>query len=141
VKGSRIPFQPDRPSNVVDRNLVFADLASNHAEKMERIGMMRGDGENLPINLFGNLRPTGLMVLDRNCQRFRNCCHGEIMTTRLASRNIFLRAVPDSRSPSLDVGPLFRYFNLTCGQRLAQIVLRRRVIHQARRRRQGRIAS
>jgi hypothetical protein len=48
---------------------------SNHAEKMQRVGLIRLDLKNLPINLFGGLQPTGLMVLDRNRQCFRNRCH------------------------------------------------------------------
>ena len=50
-------------------------LVSNHAEKMERIGMIRLDRENLPIDLLGGLQPAGLMVLDRNRQCFGNRCH------------------------------------------------------------------
>ena len=75
MEGSRIPFQPDRPSNVFDGNLVLAHLVSNHAEKMERIGLIRLDCENLPIDLLGSLQPAGLMVLDRNRQCFGNRCH------------------------------------------------------------------
>ena len=75
MEGSRIPFQPDRPSNVLDGNLVLAHLVSNHAEKMNRIGLIRFSLENLPIDLLGSLQPTGLMVLDRNRQCFGNRCH------------------------------------------------------------------
>ena len=75
MEGSRIPFQPDRPSNVLDGDLVLAHLVGNHAEKMERIGMIRLDRENLPVDLLGSLQPTGLMVLDRNRQCFGNRCH------------------------------------------------------------------
>ena len=41
VEGSHIPFQPDRPSDVLDGDLVLAHLVGNHAEKMPRIGMIR----------------------------------------------------------------------------------------------------
>ena len=75
MEGSLIPFQPDRPSNVLDGNLVLARLVSNHAEKMPRIGMIRLDRENLPVNLLGGLQPAGLMMLDRNRQCFGNRCH------------------------------------------------------------------
>ena len=46
---------------------MFAHLGSNHAEKMERVGMIRLDRQNLPVDLLGGLQPTGLMVLDRDC--------------------------------------------------------------------------
>ena len=42
---------------------------------MDRIGMIRLDRENLPIDLLGSLQPAGLMVLDRNRQCFGNRCH------------------------------------------------------------------
>ena len=54
---------------------MLAHLVSNHAEKMERIGMIRLDRENLPVDLLGSLEPAGLMVLDRNRQFFGNRCH------------------------------------------------------------------
>ena len=75
MEGSRIAVQPDRPSNVLDGNLVLARLVSNHAEKMPRIGLIRLSRKNLPIDLLGGLQPTGLMVLDRNRQGFGNRCH------------------------------------------------------------------
>ena len=75
MEGSHIPFQPDRPSNVLDGNLVLAHLVSDHAEKMNRIGVIRLGRENLPIDLLGGLQPAGLMVLDRNRQCFGNRCH------------------------------------------------------------------
>ena len=68
-------LQPDRPSNVLDGDLVPAHLVGNHAEKMDRIGMIRIDRENLPVDLLGRLQPAGLMVLDRNCKCFGNGCH------------------------------------------------------------------
>ena len=72
---SHIRLQADRPSNVFDGKLVFARLGGNHAEKMDRIGMIRLGGENPPIDLLGSLQPTALMVLDRNRQCFGNCRH------------------------------------------------------------------
>ena len=66
MEGGRIPFQPDRPSNVFDGNRVLAHLVGEQAEKMNRIGMVRISLQNLPIDVLGNLQPTGLMVLDRN---------------------------------------------------------------------------
>ncbi len=41
MEGKRIPVQPDRPLNVFDGNLMLAQLVSHHAEKMNRIGMIR----------------------------------------------------------------------------------------------------
>ena len=75
MEGGHIPFQPDRTSNVFDGSLVLAHLVSNHAEKVPRVGMIRLDRENLPVDLLGGLQPTGLMVLDRNRQCFGNRCH------------------------------------------------------------------
>ncbi len=75
VEGGRGPVQPDRPLDALDGGLVLARLRSNHAEKMERIGMIRLDRENLPIDLLGSLQPTALMVLDRNRQCFGSRCH------------------------------------------------------------------
>ncbi len=66
MEGSRIPFQLDRPPNAFDGNLVFAHFVRNHAEKMERVGLILLDGKNLPIDLLGSLQPAPLMVLDRN---------------------------------------------------------------------------
>ena len=43
MEGSRVPVQLDRPSNVLDGNLVLAHLVGNHAEKMHRVGMIRLD--------------------------------------------------------------------------------------------------
>jgi hypothetical protein len=72
-----ISFQSYRPSNVLDGNFMLAYLVSNHAEKMNRIDVIRLDRQNLPIDLLGGLQPTGLMMLDRNRQRISNrCCNG-----------------------------------------------------------------
>ncbi len=76
------PVYADRPLDVLYRNLVLAQLGSHHAEKMNRIGLIRLDGENLPINLLGGLQPTGLMVLERNGQCFGNRCHAAMPTLR-----------------------------------------------------------
>ncbi len=59
------PHQADRPSNVLDRNLVLARLRSDHAEKMERVGLVRRDRENPPIDLLGSLKLSRLVVPDR----------------------------------------------------------------------------
>ena len=76
VEGRHVPIQPDGPSYVFNGNFVFSRLRSNHAQKMERIGMIRLGRENLPVDLLGSLQPAGLMVPDRAYQGFGNCCHG-----------------------------------------------------------------
>ena len=58
-----------------DGSLVLARLVSNHAEKMEGIGLIRFDRENLPVDLLGSLQPATLMVLDGNRQCFGNVRH------------------------------------------------------------------
>jgi hypothetical protein len=75
MEGSFGILQPDRPSNVLDGNLMLADLAGEHSKHMQCIGMIWLDGENLPVDLLGGLQPTGLMVLDRNRQCLGNRCH------------------------------------------------------------------
>jgi hypothetical protein len=51
-------------------------LNGQRAEKMERIRLIRLNGENLPVDLFRDLQTARLMVLAGNRQRFRNCGHG-----------------------------------------------------------------
>jgi hypothetical protein len=75
MEGLRVRFQPDRPSNVLDGDLAVANLLSNHAEKMPRIGLIWLDREDLPVDLLGSVQPTGLMVPDRNGQGLGNRCH------------------------------------------------------------------
>ena len=75
MEGGPAPFKPDRPRDVLDGDLVLARLVSDHAEKMPRIGMIRLDRENLPVDLLGGMQPAGLMVLDRDRQCFGNGCH------------------------------------------------------------------
>ena len=81
VEGSRMPLQGDRASNVIDGGLVLARLGSEHAEKMERVGMIRRDGENLPIDLLGSLQPAGLVVLDRDRKASEMVAMKPIMAT------------------------------------------------------------
>jgi hypothetical protein len=54
---------------------VPAHLVSQQAEQMPRIGMIRLNLQNPPLDLLGSLQPTGLVVLDRNRQCFGNRCH------------------------------------------------------------------
>ncbi len=75
MEDSLISLQPDCASNVFDGNLMLADLVSDDTEKMPRIGMIRLDRENLPIDLLSGLQPTGLVVLNRSRHCFGNRCH------------------------------------------------------------------
>ncbi len=89
MEGGYTSTERDRPSNVLDGNFVLAHLVSHHAEKMNGIGVIRLDRENLPINLLGGLQPAALMMPDRNRQCFGNRRHKEIMTAGRAGRNVF----------------------------------------------------
>ena len=51
--------------NVLDGNLVLAHLVSQHAQKMNRIGLIRLDREDLPVDVLGGLQTATLMVLER----------------------------------------------------------------------------
>ena len=68
-------FQADGPRDVLDGNLVLAHLVRKHAEKMNRIDLIRLDRKDLPIDLLGGLQPAALMVLDgkrQGCGDFRH---------------------------------------------------------------------
>ena len=60
------PLPLDCLSNVLDGNRMLPHLAGDDADQMQGIGMLRLDGEDLPINLLGRLQPPRLMVLDCN---------------------------------------------------------------------------
>ena len=47
----------------------------DHAEKVERIGMIRLELEYLPIDLLGGMQPAGLMILDRDRKSLGNRHH------------------------------------------------------------------
>ena len=55
MEAGGIPVQLDCPSNELDGGFVLAHLQGNHAEKMEGVGLIRLDRENLPIDLLGSL--------------------------------------------------------------------------------------
>ncbi len=76
MEESHIPFQPDRPRNVFHGTGGIAHLVAIYAEKMERVGMIRLDGENLPVDLLGSPQPTRLLVANRSCQRLGVGYHG-----------------------------------------------------------------
>ncbi len=75
VEDRRVALQRDRASDGLDGNCVPAHLVCNHAEKMEGVGMVRLDGEDLPIALLGGLQAASLMVLDGNRKGFRDAWH------------------------------------------------------------------
>jgi hypothetical protein len=54
---------------------MFAYLVGNHAQQVPGVGETWFHGEDLPIELLGRLKPTGLMVLNRDRQCFGNGCH------------------------------------------------------------------
>jgi len=55
MEGRHIPSQLNCPSHVLDGDLVLTLLLGNHAEKLNRIGLIRLGRENLSINLLGSL--------------------------------------------------------------------------------------
>ena len=75
MKSGLDAIQPDGPLNGFDGDLMLAHLQSHHAEKMERVGLIRLDRENLPIDLLRSLQAARLMVLESNRQCFGNCRH------------------------------------------------------------------
>jgi hypothetical protein len=66
MEGEVRPSQLNRPPNLLDANLVLARLAGNDPEQMPSVGLIRLDGKDLPIDLFGSLEPPRLMVLHGN---------------------------------------------------------------------------
>ena len=64
MEGSLSPVQADGASNILDGNLVLAHLLGDDSQQMPRIGKIRLDLQNLPIDLLGNLESPRLMVLD-----------------------------------------------------------------------------
>ena len=68
---------------------------------MNRIGLIRLDRENLPVDLLGSLQPAGLMVLDRNRQCFGNRCHNRISTLDRCSHIMVVTYSGPLRSPRL----------------------------------------
>jgi hypothetical protein len=43
----------DRPTDEVQRKLMASVLERDHADEMEAVGMVRLDGENLPVMVLG----------------------------------------------------------------------------------------
>jgi hypothetical protein len=61
-----ISVDTDRASNIFNGNLVLSPSGSDHAEKMERIGLIRLDRKDLPIDVLGSMEATVSIVLDCN---------------------------------------------------------------------------
>jgi hypothetical protein len=51
---------------------MLANLKSDHAQQVQRIRVIRLDPKDLPVDAFGLLQPTGLVVIDRDLQRLWN---------------------------------------------------------------------
>jgi len=66
MEGGHVPVQGDGPADVLGGNRVLARLGGNHAQEVQRVGVIRRDSQNLPVDLLGRLQPAGLMVSDRN---------------------------------------------------------------------------
>jgi hypothetical protein len=71
--------------HVFDGDTWLAHHARKHAEKMERVRVIRFDLKNLPIDLLGSLEPAAVMVRERKRYSFRN------------GRQINLKAISDLR--------------------------------------------
>src|SRR5882724_12411507 len=67
--------QYDCPQDVLDGNLVLPHLGGDDSEQMQGIGMIRINGEDLPVKLLSSLKLPGLMMLDGNRESFGNRCH------------------------------------------------------------------
>ena len=67
VEDSDVAANPDRAADEVDGRLVTADLMRDHAQEMERVGLIRFGPENVLIDSRGGFQPTVLVVL--NCLR------------------------------------------------------------------------
>ena len=70
-----VAIQFNRTADEDDRHFLIANLMSNHTQKMKCIRAIRLQMKNLPVNLFGCLPPTGLMMLDRHRELFRGGGH------------------------------------------------------------------
>ena len=55
MEGSLGPIQGDCPSNVLDGDLMLARLVRDDSQQVQGIGLIRLDGENLPVDLLGSL--------------------------------------------------------------------------------------
>ena len=64
MKGSGVSLQPDRLLDVFDRHLMLTRLMRHHTQKVNRVGLLRIDGKNLPVDLLGRLPAACLVVPD-----------------------------------------------------------------------------
>ena len=62
----RLQFQC--PAAAGDRFIQSARLVRNHAQKMDRIDLIRLHHEDLPVETFGSLQTAGLVVFDGDRQ-------------------------------------------------------------------------
>jgi hypothetical protein len=70
-------IQADCPANVVDRHIMFADLAGDHTQQMGSVGMSGIDGQQLAICRFSLLETAGLVVGKtalKQVNKIWNCC-------------------------------------------------------------------
>ena len=64
-------IEPNRLPDVVNGNVMLADLMGNHAEKVEGARMIGLDLQYLPVERLRLLQAAGLMVLQRRLKRVR----------------------------------------------------------------------
>ena len=77
MEDRHVPVQADCPSDALDGHLVLPDLVRNHTQKMQRVGLIGLDGEDLPVDLLGSLQLPSLVVLDRHRQCLGDRCHAQ----------------------------------------------------------------
>ncbi len=71
----RVALQLDGPSDVLDGEAMPARLEREDSQKMQRVGLIRHDGEDLSIYLFGGLQAARPMMLGGDRQNFGKRCH------------------------------------------------------------------
>ena len=76
MEESRVGLHADRLADEFDGRFVLPDLVRDHAEQVQRVGMVRLGLQYLEIDLPGSFQPAALMVADRKRQCLRNGCHG-----------------------------------------------------------------
>jgi hypothetical protein len=70
VKGSVVRVQADGAFNQIHGLLVLAKLMRDDARQVQRLGVIRLQGENLLVKRFGRSQPPRLMVLQGQGQDF-----------------------------------------------------------------------
>ena len=64
--------------NVLHGGLIPAQLSGQYAQKVQRVGMLRLDFQNPPVDLRGGLQTARLVVLESNRQCFGNRCQVQV---------------------------------------------------------------